>query len=127
MRQAIGDPTQVISEYESFKCEFPAHGHTESTERQCQNQGFRFVPMVIEAHAGGWGKEARQVLDAVAEAIATVHPNSSQSSSLQIAQRLSISLQRENARAVLKRVTDSHDDEVLPPADEEEPQFPVMW
>ena len=28
-------------------------GETESTARQCQRNGFQFVPMVLEAHGGG--------------------------------------------------------------------------
>ena len=53
MHQASRNPVHVISEYEDFKREFRAQGDTESTERQCANQGFRFVPMALEAHSGG--------------------------------------------------------------------------
>ena len=39
----------------------------DSTEVQCTRQGFRFVPMVIEAHSGGWSRTARQILDGIAK------------------------------------------------------------
>ena len=83
--------------------------------------------MVLEAHAGGWGKEARQVLDGLAKAIAATQPNSAESASLRIAQRLSITLQRENARAVLKRLAEhTHEDgDVVGLI--EEPQAEHLW
>ena len=60
--------------------------------------------MVIEAHSGGWGKTARQVLDAVAKHVSAVRYTEPDAESLSIAQRLSCSLHRENARAVLRRL-----------------------
>ena len=95
MHQASRNTVCVKSEYEDFKREFRAQGDTESTERQCANQGFRFVPMVLEAHSGGWGKAPLQIFDAIAKALSATSPDSSEASSLRIAQRLvSISLQK---------------------------------
>ena len=59
--------------------------------------------MVIEAHSGAWSPNARRVLDWIAAGQAAVSGQSKEMASLNIAQRLSIALQRENARAVLKR------------------------
>ena len=38
----------------------------ETTEALCQRQGLKFIPMVIEAHGGGWSRTARQALDKIA-------------------------------------------------------------
>ena len=66
-------------------------------------QGLCFIPMVIESHSGGWGKEARQVLDAIAKHIsASGNAQEEEAASLRIAQRLSITLLRENARTILR-------------------------
>ena len=127
MHQASRNPVCVISEYEDFKREFRAQGDTESTERQCANQGFRFVPMVLEAHSGGWGKAPLQIFDAIAKALSATSPDSSEASSLRIAQRLSISLQRENARAIWKRVTDTTEGDGEVASMEQAPQLPTLW
>ena len=63
--------------------------------------------MVIEAYSGGWGKEARQVLDAIVKRMTSVWNSEEEVASLRIAQRLSMTLQGENARAVLRRLGDA--------------------
>eukprot|EP00973_Karenia_brevis_P003379 465774-Karenia_brevis.AAC.1 len=60
LRDAGINPEAVISDYEQFKRDFQPPGDSETTERQCQSQGFVFLPMVVESHSGGWGKAARQ-------------------------------------------------------------------
>ena len=60
--------------------------------------------MVLETHSGGWGKTARQALDFVAKGVAATTTDSAELSSLRIAQRLSTTLHRENARAGLRRL-----------------------
>ena len=72
-------------------------------EELCRQQGFRFVPMVFEAHGGSWGVSARAVIDVISKSLALTTGDAPESSSLQIAQRLSLALHRENARAILKR------------------------
>ena len=37
------------------------------TERSCAAAGITFIPMVVEAHGGGWGKEARRALAVLAK------------------------------------------------------------
>ena len=87
---------------------FPAYEHLKrtfkDTERACSQSGFRFTPMVIEAHGGGWSPLARGVLDKLAKAQSAAWAEGQEPSSLRIAQRISCTLQRENARAVLRRV-----------------------
>ena len=106
MFQSIQDPTSVLSAYTLFKQQYRPNRDDEPTEAQCTRQGFGFVPMVIEAHSGGWCKEARQVLDAIAKHTAAAWNLPHEEASLKIAQRLSMTLQRENARAILKRLGD---------------------
>ena len=127
VRTARDSPTSVVAEYEHFKRGYKTPGDTESTERQCQIQGFQFVPMVVEAHGGGWGKGALQVLDAVAKSVEAVLPHEGEAASLRIPQRLSISLQRENARATIQMLAAlEHDSGEL--SSGEAPQLePSLW
>ena len=60
--------------------------------------------MVIESHGGGWSRAARQVIDAVAKHVTASWNREEEAASLSIAQRLSTTLHRENARAVLRRL-----------------------
>ena len=60
--------------------------------------------MVLEAHAGGWGLEARQVLAVMAKRISTSSGEAVDAVADKCAQRLSVVLQKENARAVLRRL-----------------------
>jgi len=74
------------------------------TASLCSQEGFSFIPMVVESHAGGWGKEARKVFATMAQATAAASPVDTSTISDQLVQRLSCLLQRENARAVLCRL-----------------------
>jgi hypothetical protein len=60
--------------------------------------------MVIEAHSGAWSATAREFFTRVAAGQAAQSSTSSDACSLMSAQRLSIALHRENARAVMKRM-----------------------
>ena len=62
------------------------------------------MPMVLEAHAGAWSPTARGILDWIARQASASQHESAQSCSLRITQRLSCTLHRENARAVLRRM-----------------------
>ena len=64
------------------------------------------MPMVIEAHGGGLGSEFRQILDSIAKQTAAVSGLRTDFHSLLIAQRISVTLQKENARAILRRCTE---------------------
>ena len=105
LQQARGNPMSVITDYEDFKRKYQPPGDTETTEKQCEAQGLRFIPMVVESHAGGWGKEALRIIDGIAKASAVVWPDEVEHASLRIAQRLSISLHRANSRAIMKRLS----------------------
>ena len=101
LRRAVEDPSEIFEIYESFK---RAHQATETT---CQSQSLRFTPMVLEAHGGGWSSTVRRVVDWVARRGAASQNTDLPALSLKIAQRISCSFQRENARAVLRRMASS--------------------
>ena len=69
--------------------------------------------MVVESHSGGWSKNARRVLDHIAKHIASAWNMEEEVASLRIAQRLSVTLQRENARAVLRRLEEELADDAM--------------
>lgn len=90
-------PSHMFDTYEEFKREY------QNTEQHCESEGFAFVPMVMEAHGGSWSPTARHILEEVAKGQAAASNGDPGSFSLKIAQRLSVTLHRENARAVLRR------------------------
>ena len=96
-RQASLDPGLVFERYERYK-----RGY-QDTAAQCEARGFEFVPMVLEAHSGGWSGVARQKLAFIAEQAAQINHENPDATALRMAQRISIALHRENARAVLRR------------------------
>ena len=110
LRQSADDPTSVIVAYEQRKRDFTPEGETESTESLCNRQGFCFAPMVIDAHGGGMGKDFRSVVDAIGKQAAAVSGFRPDFHSLLIAQRISVTLQREAARAILRRRVENADD-----------------
>ena len=94
-RQASENPTAVLAEYEAFK---RAH---KDTCQLCQAQGLQFTPY---GHRGARRSPlVRAVLDWVAAALAASQHEAHSSVSLRIAQRMSCTLQRENARALVRR------------------------
>ena len=94
------DPDAACTKYEDFKC---SH---QDTKAQCQGQGITFIPMVMEAVGGGWGKVARGVWSELAKvsALANGELETERSSAIQLRQRLSMVLHRENARSCLRRL-----------------------
>ena len=93
------DSGAACLQYEDFKRDY------KDTARECSRQGLAFVPMVAEAVGGGWGKEARKVWSELAKcsAFASGELASENLCGVSLLQRLSLTLQRENARAVLRR------------------------
>jgi len=75
-----------------------------NTASSCSQEGFAFIPMVVESRGGGWGKEARTVFSKITQHSAAASYDDSSTLFNQLAQRLSCFLQRENARAVLRRL-----------------------
>ena len=93
----------VVLDYEAHK-----RSHLQ-TQDQCTAQGLQFIPLVVECR-GGWGPAAAKAWQALAAAIAaqTGEPVSVEASRLY--ETLAVTLQRENARAVLRRVPASGQD-----------------
>ncbi|CAE7275446.1 unnamed protein product [Symbiodinium sp. KB8] len=77
-----------------------------NTRAVCEAQGLQFIPLVVEAN-GGWAPSAVRTWKELAAALAlrTGEPVSQESDRLY--QALAISLQRENARAVLRRIPET--------------------
>ncbi len=91
---SVSDREAALTRYEDFK-----QGY-KTTSTMCQQSGFTFIPMILEASGGwGWGKQARRVWSELAKkhALAT--------GAVTLLQRLSIILHRENARSILRRHT----------------------
>ena len=99
-RRAAGDPATVFADYEAHKRQY------KGTEDACRTQGIRFTPMVLEAHGGGWSPTFRGTVDMIARSAANAHHENHAKVSLRIAQRISCSLHRENARAIMRRMAD---------------------
>ena len=96
-REASRTPEEVFARYERHKRQ-----HLQ-TAQVCETAGFEFVPMVLEAHAGGWSTTVRGILDWIAQQVSATQNEEAHNVSLRIAQRMSCTLHRENARAVLRR------------------------
>ena len=96
-RRVLEDPNAAFEQYEAFKRGF------KQTDQACRDQSLRFTPMVLEAHGGGWSSTFRRVGDWISRNAAACSHEESSAVAFRIAQRISCSLQRENARAVLKR------------------------
>ena len=77
---------------------------SKTSDLGCQNN-FDFVPMVMEAVGGGWGRAARGVWSELAKssALAAGELQTEQSCAIMLRQQLSMLLHRENARACLRR------------------------
>ena len=97
MRSSIESPEEVFEKCEKFKRDFKL------TSQACEAANFRFAPLVLEAHGGGWSGSLRALLDWIARESAAWQREPLSVISLRTAQRISVTLQRENAHAVLKR------------------------
>ena len=99
LRDAVQGSANVCTKYEDIKCEH------EDTHSQCLAQGITFIPMIMEAVGGGWGKMARCVWTELAKtsALASGELATDSTCAILLQQRLSMTLHRENARACLRR------------------------
>ena len=61
------------------------------------------MPMVVEAHSGAWGPAAAKVWLRLGKAISLVSGESTAVEVLRARQNLGLTLQRETARAILRR------------------------
>ena len=71
------------------------------TERQCNENGYSFVPMVAET-SGGWGASAMCTLKALSRTVASSEDDAQPALRAQL-ERLCVGIRRANARAVLRR------------------------
>jgi hypothetical protein len=94
----VDNPNLVFERYEDYKRTY------KNTGAACEAQGFAFVPMVVESSGGAWSPSARKLLDLVAKGLSTDWSEAGSPSSLRFAQRISVALHRENARAVSRRM-----------------------
>ena len=92
---SAADGSRASAAYEARK---RSHQHTEA---QCDAQGLQFV---AEACGGGWGKTAMITWRTLGSLISARTGESTSIVIEQLLQSLSVSLQRENARAVLRRL-----------------------
>ena len=60
--------------------------------------------MVADAHGGGWGPAAKDAFKIIAREHANQTGTSASRATSELAQRISITLERENARAILRRL-----------------------
>ena len=99
MADSVRDPDSVLTRYEDFKTSY------RDTKAECQAQGITFIPMVVEATGGGWGKSARCFWSKLAKSSSLSRGElaTESTSAIHFLQRFSMILHRENARACLRR------------------------
>jgi len=98
LRHSASDGSYAVKRYEAHK-----RSHL-NTADLCREEGLSFVPMVVEAHGGSWGPEARQTWSRLAKLAAEISGEDQSVEAARLQQALSITLQRENARAILRRL-----------------------
>ena len=97
LEQTAADGSSCLTSYEAFKNSFM------DTAAHCASEGIAFVPMVLEAHSGAWGPTATKVWLKLGKAISLISGESTAIEALRILQNLGLTLQRETARAILRR------------------------
>ena len=82
-----------------------AHTHTHlQTATLCRQQGLQFIPLVPEAVTRGWGREALKAWRQLGTLLAHRTGDTSAATTARLLQCLSVALQQENARAILRRL-----------------------
>ena len=61
LNTAAAEPGAVTTRYEHAKCVY------RNTKSHCQDKGFTFTPLVLEACGGGWGVDASLVVAELAK------------------------------------------------------------
>ena len=74
-----------------------------NTEQACSAGGMQFVPLVVEGCGGGWAPAAVQTWKMLGQALAACSGDGAAVETNRLYQALAVTLQRENARAVLRR------------------------
>ena len=103
MRTGGALAANAVDAYEAHK-----RAHMQ-TERQCEAEGLQFLPLVAEACSGGWGPTATATWRTLGGLIAARSGDSPSAETDRLLQCLAIALQRENARAVLRRLAPGPD------------------
>ena len=62
-----------------------------------------FIPIIAEAHGGGWGQEAHKVWNTLAKQKSAITGERESDVACMLLQSLGLILHRENARAILRR------------------------
>ena len=93
---SVTDGSRASTDYEARKCQ-----HL-STLEACTSEGLQFVPLVVDACGGGWGLSLWKPGAPWVRRFRTGEGSSVESQCF--LQTLGIALQRENARAVLRRL-----------------------
>ena len=99
LHRSATDHTAALVDYEAHKRNYL------STASLCEQQGLQFLPMVVEGHGGTWGTTAKEAFKALCREHANHNGVTMSSACSDFAQRMSITLERENARAILRRMT----------------------
>jgi len=97
LAQTAANGQHAVVEHEVKKC-------SQNRLASCGAEGLQFLPIVAEACGGGWGPMAFQTFKAIATAVAARSNEPAGVEYDRLLQCLSVALQRENARAVLRRV-----------------------
>ena len=101
LRAVALDGSQPALAYEARKCSHRA------TEAQCRAVGLAFIPVVAEACGGGWAPAAVAAFRGLAARLAAVGGGTAEEAQSRLLQRLGVLLQRENARATLRRAPEA--------------------
>ena len=96
----------ILAEYASYKETY------KDTRAKCEEQNIDFLPLIIEAHDGGWGQHLRQTVAFLAAQQKTSGEWCREGPATRMAQRISTALQRANARAILRRCCPPPEDPV---------------
>ena len=97
VQDSAHDSSAVVTQYEDFKCQYL------NTASLCADEGIKFIPVVAEAHGGGWGREAHKLWNALAKQKCAITGERESHEASKLLQSLGVILQRENARAILRR------------------------
>ena len=73
------------------------------TDHRCKDRGFRFVPVIFDGHAGGWGEETKSLVQWIAQRLGATSLVAEADFSLEFAQRISSSLIRLSSGVILRR------------------------
>ena len=71
--------------------------------------GIQFVPLIVEAHSGTWGPIAQKFWKKLAKHANLTLEDDDRQTRFRMMQQLAVILQRENARAILRRFCPAED------------------